>query len=91
VPIGLWVYFWLFDLVSLINISVCTSTIVAFLNHHLSVTQLEIRDGDSSQSSFIVQDYLVYTGFFFHMKLTIALSGSIKKYVRILMKIALNL
>jgi hypothetical protein len=32
--------------------------------HYYSVVQLEIRDGDTFRSSFIVQDHFSYTGFF---------------------------
>jgi hypothetical protein len=50
-----------------------------------------VRDGDSSQHSFIDKDYFDILFFFFHMKLRITLSMSTKKCVGILMGIALNL
>jgi hypothetical protein len=71
--------------------------------YYCSVVQLEIRDGDISRSSFIVQDYFSYSPFFvlffpyekieicsFNL-LKIVLSMLVKNCVRILMKISLNL
>ena len=53
--------------------------------YYSSAGQLDVRDGDSSGSSFIVQDCLGYPGFFFpHMKLSIILSRSVRNCVRIL-------
>ena len=48
-----------------------------------SVIELDVRDGDASGSSCIIQDCFGYPGFlflflFFHMKLMIVLSRSLK-------------
>ena len=59
-------------------------------NYYSSVVELEVRDGDASRSSFIIQDCFVYSGFFFHMKLNIALSRSVNNCVGTLMGIALT-
>jgi hypothetical protein len=59
------------------------------------VVQLEVRDGGSPRSSFIVKNCFHYPEFFvclfFHMKLRIDLSMSLKNCVEILMGIVLNL
>jgi hypothetical protein len=53
---------------------------------------LEIRNGEKPKSSPVVHDCFSYPGFlFFHMKLRIALSRSVKKCVGFVMGIALNL
>jgi hypothetical protein len=65
------------DSIPLINVSVSAPILCSFY-HYCSVVQLEVRNCDSSQSSFIVQDYLDYPGFvLFHMKFRVALSRSI--------------
>ena len=59
--------------------------------HNCSVVQLEVRDGDSPRSSFIVENSVCYPGFLlFQMNLEIALFNSMKNRVGILMEIALN-
>ena len=77
VSIGVGVYFRVFNLIPLINLSVpipyrfyyCCSTVL-----------LEIKDRDTSRSAFIVQDCFFYPRcfVFFHMKLKIVLSRSVK-------------
>ena len=52
-------------------------------HYYSSIIELDIRDGDASRSSFIVQDCFGYTGvgFFFlifHIGLVIFLSRSVK-------------
>ena len=63
VSICMWVYFWVFNLVPLINLSVTTSMPCSFY-YYCPVLQLEIRDGDTSRHSFIVPDCFSYTGSF---------------------------
>jgi hypothetical protein len=89
----MWVYFWVFCLIPLINLSVSVPIQCSFLkNHYFYVGQLEFKDGDSYQSFFIVKDCFGYPGLlFFHMKLIIALLRSIKICVGILVRITLNL
>ena len=85
------VYFWVFNSISLINLSVSVLIPCRFY-HYCSIVQLEVRDGDSPRSSLIVENCFGYSGFlFFHMKLIIALSIFVKNCVGILMGIALNL
>ena len=54
---------------------VCFSaSAMKFFYYYCTVAQLEIRNGNTSLSPFIVQNYLVVLGFLFlHMKLNIAL------------------
>jgi hypothetical protein len=86
--IGVRVYFWVFNSVPLIDLSALMPVSCSFY-YHSSVLQLEVRFGDSSRNSFIVQDCFSYSGFlFFHMKLRIVLSRSIKNCVGILKGIA---
>jgi hypothetical protein len=86
-----WVYFWVLNSIPLINISVSVP-VPCSVYHYCSVAQLEVRDGDYSQSSFIAQDCIGYPGlfFFFHMKFRISHSRSIKIIVGIFISIALN-
>lgn len=60
----MWINVWVFDSVPLINLSVLMSIPCNFY-YYCSVVELEIRDGDTSGSSFIVQDCISYPGFFF--------------------------
>jgi hypothetical protein len=63
VSVGVWVYFWVFDSIPLINMSV--SIPIPFSSfYYCSVVQVEIRDGDTTSSSFIVQDCFSYLRFF---------------------------
>jgi hypothetical protein len=56
-------------------------TISCDFYHDNSVVQLEIRDGNTYERYFIVQDYFSYTGFlFFHKNLSIIFSKSKKMY-----------
>jgi hypothetical protein len=83
VSIGVWVYFWVFSFIPLIDLSV--SVPYGFC-HYCSVVQFEVRDGNSSRSSFIVENFFSSLGFtFFHMKLRISVSMSVKNHVGILM------
>jgi hypothetical protein len=62
------------------------------LFYHCFVVQLEIREGETSRNSFIIQDCFSYPGFFvFPYEAQNFLSRSIKNCVVILMGIALNL
>ena len=62
--IGTWVNIWVFDLVPLVLLSVFMLIPNCF--HYCSfIVQFEVRDGDASSSSFIVEDCFVYLGFFF--------------------------
>jgi hypothetical protein len=54
--LGVWVYVRIFESIPLINLSVFV--------HYCSIIHLEIRDGDISRSSSIVQKYFGYPGFF---------------------------
>jgi hypothetical protein len=58
----------------------------------IALVQLEVRDGNFSGRSFIVENCFGYPGFlFFYMKLRAALSTSVKNCVGIVMGSALNL
>lgn len=56
---------------------------------HSSVGQLQIRDDDTFQSAFIIQDCFSNTGFFFSYE--IVLSRSVKNCAVVLMGNGLNL
>jgi hypothetical protein len=44
------------------HVCICIKT-MKFLNHHCSVVNLEVKDGDSYSCSFIVKNYFCYSGF----------------------------
>jgi hypothetical protein len=55
--ICVWPYFWVVDLILLINLS-DSLPITCSLYYHCSVVQLENRDGDtSSRTSFILHEF----------------------------------
>jgi hypothetical protein len=90
VSIGVLVYFWDFDLIPLINLSIPISIPCSF-HYYCSEVQFEVRDG-IIRNTFIVQDCFGFPAFFpfFHMRLRIVLSRLVKTCVGILMGIALN-
>jgi hypothetical protein len=57
----LWVYFRVFNTILLINMSIFMPIPCSFY-YNCSPVQLEIRDGNTSSSSFIVQEYFTYLG-----------------------------
>jgi hypothetical protein len=63
VCISVWVYFLIFSSISLIDLSVSMPVPCSFY-HYCSVIQLEVRNGDSPRSSFIVKNCFHYPGFF---------------------------
>jgi hypothetical protein len=66
VTIGVWVHFWIFSSIPLINLPVSVPTpCIFFFNYSRSVVQLEVSDGDSPRGSFIVENDFCYPGFFF--------------------------
>jgi len=85
VTIGVWVYFWVFNSIPLIYLSVSVPIPYSFYDYS-SVILLEVREGDSRRSSFVVQYSFRYPGFY---KLLFFIS--IENWVGILMEIALNL
>jgi hypothetical protein len=54
VTIGVWVYFWVFNSISFIYLPV-TVPIPCSFYHNCSVVHIEVRDGDSTRNSFIVE------------------------------------
>ena len=57
--IGVWIDIWVFDSIPLVNFSVCMPVPSCF-HYCRSVIELDVRDGDASGSSFIVQDCFGY-------------------------------
>jgi hypothetical protein len=55
VTIGVWVHFWLFNSIPLIYLSVALPVPCSFY-HNCSGVQLEVRNGDSTRGSFIVEN-----------------------------------
>jgi hypothetical protein len=71
---SVWFYFWVFNSMPLINMSVSVPIPRSFY-HYCSVVKLEVTDGDFPSCSFIVKNCFYYSGFFFpfQMNLRIAL------------------
>jgi hypothetical protein len=63
VSIGVWVHFWVFNSIPLIDLYVSVPIPSGFY-HYRSVLQLEVRKGVSPRSSFIVEKCFCYPGFF---------------------------
>ena len=63
VPIGAWVYFWVFYLVSLVYISIFVP-VPYCLDDGSFVVKPEVRKLDSSSSVLLSQDYFGYLGSF---------------------------
>ena len=61
--IGLWIISWVFNLISLVNISVFMA-IPSCFHYYSSVIEFEVRDGNASGSTFIVKDCFGYPGSF---------------------------
>jgi hypothetical protein len=57
--LGMWVYFWVFNPIPLIHLSVSVLIPCSFY-HYCSVIQLEVRDGDSPRISFLVKNCFGY-------------------------------
>jgi hypothetical protein len=60
---NVWVCFWVFDFIPLINMSVPVPKSYSFY-HYCSVVQLDDRDSDSSRRIFYFQDCFGYPEFF---------------------------
>ena len=63
VLIGVQIYVNVFDSIPLVHVSVFMP-ILNFSHYYSSIVELEVRDGDTSRSSFLVQDCFSYPGFF---------------------------
>jgi hypothetical protein len=55
VSIGAWIYFWVFNFIPLIHLSISVPVLCGFY-HYCFVVQLEVRDDDSPRTSFIVEN-----------------------------------
>jgi hypothetical protein len=60
VSIGMWIYFWVFNSDLFDQQDCCCTNTMQLFNHYCSVVKLEVRDGDSSRSSFIVWNCFSY-------------------------------
>jgi hypothetical protein len=58
-----WVHFWTFISTPLVSLPVSVPIPYRFY-HYCSVIQFDIRDGDSSRRSFIVENSFSYPGIF---------------------------
>jgi hypothetical protein len=63
VTIGVWVHFWVINSIPLINLSHIIPVPCSFY-HNCSVVQFEVRHGDSTRGSFIVENSFWYPRFF---------------------------
>jgi hypothetical protein len=61
--IGVWVHFWVFNSIPLLYLSFAVPVPCSFY-HNCSVVQLEVRHGDSTRVSFIVEKSFCYPRFF---------------------------
>jgi hypothetical protein len=78
VTIGVWIHFWVFNSIPLINLSVTVPVPCTFY-HNCSVVQLNVRHGDSTRGYFIVENSFCYPRFLlFQMNFQFALSKSVK-------------
>ena len=76
VTIGLWVHFWVFNSIPWINLPVVVPIPWNFY-YNCSVVQLEVRYGDSTGISFIVENSFHYSGLLlFPLNLQVDLSNS---------------
>jgi hypothetical protein len=76
--IDVWVHFWFFNSISLIYLSSTVSVSCNFY-HNCSLVLLEVKDGDSTRGSFIMENSFCSTRFFvIQMNLQIAFSNSVK-------------
>jgi hypothetical protein len=55
VNIGVWVHFWVFNSIPLIYLSLLIPVSCSFY-HNCSIVQLEVRHGDSTRGSFILEN-----------------------------------
>ena len=87
----IWIDIWVFNSILLVSLPVFMPILSSF--HYCSSTiELDVRDGDASRSSFIIQDYFGYPGVFvFPYEVDYCSLRSVKNCVGILMGIALNL
>jgi hypothetical protein len=80
VTIGVLDHFWVFNAISLIFPPVFVPIPHRFY-HNCSVVQLEVRNGDSTRGSFIVENSFHYPGFFVNLnEFANALSNSMKNW-----------
>ena len=63
VLIGVWINIWVFGSIPLIHLSVFVPIQCSF-HYYSSMIELEVRDGDASRSTFLVQDCFGYPGLF---------------------------
>jgi hypothetical protein len=80
VTIGIWVHFLVFNSIPLIYLPVILPIPFRFYQN-CYVVQLDVKDGDSTRSSFIVETRFYYPSFFFflfQMNLQIDLSNPMK-------------
>jgi hypothetical protein len=64
VTIGVWTHFWVFNSIPLIYLSVTVLVPCSFYQN-CSVVQLNVRHGDSTRGSFIVENSFSILGFVF--------------------------
>jgi hypothetical protein len=63
VTIGMWVHFWVFNSIPFIYLLVSVLIPCSFY-HYCFVIQLEVREGHSTRSSFIVENSFLYPRFY---------------------------
>ena len=89
--ISVWINIRIFDLTPIAHISIFMPVSSSFHNCS-SMIEFDVKDGDASRSSFIVQDCFGYQGLFvFPLEGYIVLWRSVQNCVGILIGISLNL
>jgi hypothetical protein len=80
VTISVWIHFWDFNSIPLILLSVPVPVPCSYFYRNFSVIQLEVRNGDCTRSSFIVENifFAILCILLFQMNLQNALSNSVK-------------
>lgn len=92
VSIAVWTYVRVYNLILLITVSGLESKQwFLLLLFYYSVVQFEIRHGDTSSNTSIIQDGFSYPALAVKLMLKVFLSSSVKNCVVVLMWIALNL
>jgi hypothetical protein len=63
VTLSVWFYFWGFNSIPLISVSVSVAVPCSFY-HYCSIVKVDVRDDDSPSCSFIVKNCFCYSGLF---------------------------
>ena len=68
VTVSVWVLIWVFNSIPLNFLPVFVPIRYSFFYHYCSVAELEVRDGDSTSRSFVLENSFCNPGFFCYFK-----------------------